>query len=97
MNKHAFSGGQATEAEQREKGANLEQDVAFQYLRFFLDSDEELNEIGRKYATGDMLTGEVKARLIEVVDKMITEQQENRAKVDDSLVEDFMQVRQLEF
>eukprot|EP01138_Halocafeteria_seosinensis_P009122 gb/GECG01009323.1/.p1 GENE.gb/GECG01009323.1/~~gb/GECG01009323.1/.p1 ORF type:complete len:621 (+),score=112.44 gb/GECG01009323.1/:1-1863(+) len=97
INKHAFSGGQATEELQRKHGADLEQDVAFQYLRFFLDSDDELAHIGREYAKGNVLTGEVKKRLIEVVDQMIATQQENRRKVDDSVVEDFMRVRPLEF
>lgn len=46
INKHAFSGGQVTAEEQREKGANLEVDVPYQYLTFLLDDDEELADIG---------------------------------------------------
>ena len=47
-------------------GANLEVDVPWKYLNFFLDDDEELSRIGEAYASGKMLTGEVKKRLIEV-------------------------------
>jgi tryptophanyl-tRNA synthetase len=36
INKYAFSGGQVTEAEQREKGGDAEKDVSYQYLTFFL-------------------------------------------------------------
>lgn len=63
----ALSGGQETLELHRELGANLEVDVAFQYLRFFLEDDERLAEIGREYAAGRMLTGEVKKVLIDTV------------------------------
>lgn len=45
MNKHAFSGGQATVEEHREKGGNCVVDISYQYLRFFLEDDEELKQI----------------------------------------------------
>lgn len=45
INKHAFSGGGATEEDQRRNGANLEVDVAYQYLRFFLEDDAQLEEV----------------------------------------------------
>jgi tryptophanyl-tRNA synthetase len=45
VNRYAFSGGGATEGEQREKGADLEVDVPYQYLRFFLEDDEELKQV----------------------------------------------------
>ena len=42
INTHAFSGGQQTKEEQLEKGANLEIDIAYQWLRFFLEDDKKL-------------------------------------------------------
>lgn len=48
-------------------GANLEIDVSIQYLRFFMKDDAELADIEQRYQRGEMLTGEVKARLIEVI------------------------------
>lgn len=47
INKHGFSGGQETEEEHRRLGGNTEVDVAYQYLSFFLDDDEELERIGQ--------------------------------------------------
>lgn len=47
-------------------GANLEVDVPWKYLNFFLDDDMRLREIGREYGAGRMLTGEVKKELIGV-------------------------------
>jgi tryptophanyl-tRNA synthetase len=40
INKYAFSGGQETAEEQREKGGNPDVDVAYQYLQFFMEDDE---------------------------------------------------------
>lgn len=58
MNKYAFSGGGATVEEHREKGGNLAVDVPYKYLSFFLDDDEKLEQIGRDYSSGKMLTGD---------------------------------------
>ncbi|CAL1155879.1 unnamed protein product [Cladocopium goreaui] len=41
INKHAFSGGGKTEEEQRANGANLDVDVAYQYLKIWLEDDED--------------------------------------------------------
>jgi tryptophanyl-tRNA synthetase len=46
INKHAFSGGGATLEEQRERGANLAVDVPYEWLRYFLDDDDRLEQIG---------------------------------------------------
>ena len=67
INRHAFSGGQETLELQRELGANLDEDVSYAWLMFFLESDERLAEIGRDYGSGAMLTGEVKKELIGVL------------------------------
>lgn len=45
INLYAFSGGQATKEEQHAKGANLEVDVSFQYLTFFMENEVRLEEI----------------------------------------------------
>ena len=47
-------------------GANLDVDVPWKYLNFFLEDDMRLREIGREYGAGRMLTGEVKKELIGV-------------------------------
>ena len=52
-------------------GADLEVDVPYQYLTFFLDDDEKLQDIKEKYSTGKLLTGEVKAILIDVINKFL--------------------------
>lgn len=45
INKYAFSGGGATVEEHKEKGGNCDVDIAYQYLTFFLEDDEKLEQI----------------------------------------------------
>jgi len=90
INKHAFSGGGATLEEQQKYGANLDIDVPYQYLKIWLDDDEELEQIGKAYASGEMMTGEVKKRLGDVVAELVEKHQAARKEVDDELVLRFM-------
>jgi len=73
INKYAFSGGQVDVETQRKLGANLEIDIAYNYLTFFLEDEVRLSEIGTQYKEGKLLTSEVKAELITVLTKIITE------------------------
>jgi len=93
----SFSGGQDTAELQRKLGANLEVDVPYQYLTFFLDDDQKLKEIGEKYRKGEILTGEVKKILIDLLCDMVTHHQEARANVTEEVVDAFMSVRKLHF
>lgn len=54
-------------------GANLSVDVAYQWLTFFLEDDEKLEEVRVKYSKGEMLTGEVKQLLIKVLQEFVKE------------------------
>lgn len=71
VSKYAFSGGGATVELHKEHGANLEVDVPYQWLRFFLESDEQLDKIAQDYGSGKMMTGEIKNILIETLQKFI--------------------------
>lgn len=44
---HAFSGGRETLEEHRQFGGDPDVDVAFQYLLFFLDDDEDIIKLAR--------------------------------------------------
>jgi tryptophanyl-tRNA synthetase len=95
--KYAFSGGQGTEAEQRELGGDPDKDVSFQYLTFFLEDDEELERIKVAYRKGEMLTGELKARCIAELQNYVRGFQERRSKVSEEIVDGFMKTRPLEW
>jgi tryptophanyl-tRNA synthetase len=97
INKHAFSGGQATAELQRELGANLNVDVPYEWLTFFLEDDDRLAQIGKDYGSGVMLSGEVKKELIGVLSDMVGEHQARRKDVTEEVVKEFMRVRELTY
>jgi len=78
INKYAFSGGQISIKEHREKGGNPEVDVSYQWLTFFEEDDKKLEEIYHKYKNGDMLTGELKQILIDKLTAFLKEHQRKR-------------------
>jgi tryptophanyl-tRNA synthetase len=95
---HAFSGGQETKQKQQELGADLDLDVSYQWLRFFLEDDEELATIGRDYGSGQgefWSTGKVKQRLIDVLQKLVAKHQERRAVITDEEVRKWMTERSI--
>lgn len=95
INKYAFSGGKVSVEEHREKGGDTTVDVSFQYLRFFLEDDAELERIRLAYESGDLLTGELKAICIQELQTYVAAFQERRAQVSDETVDLFMERRAL--
>ena len=82
IRKYAFSGGQPTIQEHREKGGNPDIDVSFIWLKMiFEESDEKLKKIHDDYKSGKMLTSELKEILIEKINKFLIEHRKNREKV----------------
>ncbi|KAK9803850.1 hypothetical protein WJX73_008494 [Symbiochloris irregularis] len=97
LNKYALTGGQDTKELQIKHGANLEVDVPWKYLNFFLDDDAELAEIGKRYSEGDesMMSGHVKKRLAEVLAEIVLRHQEARKNVTDAVVDSFTSPRDM--
>ena len=71
--------------------------MPYQWLRFFLEDDEELKDIGDAYQAGTMSTGEVKKKLVNTLVPIVEEHQRRKAMVNDDTVKRFMAVRPLEF
>ncbi|KAL1761617.1 hypothetical protein FB107DRAFT_200464 [Schizophyllum commune] len=90
INKHGFSGGRETEEEHRQFGGDTEVDVAYQYLTFFLEDDEELAKLGEEYRAGRLLTGQLKARCIALLQKFVADFQERRSEITEETVNAFM-------
>ncbi|KAI0045069.1 tryptophanyl-tRNA synthetase [Auriscalpium vulgare] len=90
VNRHGFSGGQETEEEHRRLGGNPDVDVSYQYLSFFLEDDEELETIKQEYRAGRLLTGQLKAKCIGMLQAFVKDFQERKAKVSDDEVRAFM-------
>ncbi|MBS7627999.1 tryptophan--tRNA ligase, partial [Candidatus Bathyarchaeota archaeon] len=90
---NAFTGGQPTLREHREKGGNPSVCSIFQYYNFlFEDNDEKLRKIYEDCRRGEIFCGECKKRLSERVVKFIEEHKERRekakSKLDDFILKD---------
>ncbi len=86
INKYAFSGGQPDIDQHRKLGGNPDIDVSYQYLRIFFEpNDNALKKIHDEYKSGKLLTGELKAILIEKINNFLTVHQEKREKARDQL------------
>lgn len=90
INRYAFSGGGATIEEHREKGGNPDVDVAYQYLTFFLEDDEELQKINDDYRAGTLSTSELKQRCIQVLQNFVEDFQKRRAAITQEDIDKFM-------
>ena len=88
INKYAFSGGQPDIEQHRKIGGNPDIDVSYQYLRIFFEPDDnKLKSIYEDYKSGKMLTGEIKAILIEKINAFLEVHQEKREKAKDQINE----------
>lgn len=81
INKHAFSGGQDTTEKHREKGGNTEIDVAFQYLKHFLEDDELLEKIKNDYESGILFSGPLKKICIDTIQQLVKNHQIKRENI----------------
>ena len=83
IRKYAFSGGQATVEEHRTTGGNPDIDVAFQMLKYGLESDDKkLAQIETDYRAGKLLSGEMKQLAIDRVVKFLREHQKKRKEAE---------------
>jgi len=90
INKFAFSCGQATLEEHRQKGGNVDVDIAYQYMRFFKDDDAFLEQIEEAYKKGELLSSEMKKHCIDALQAFVKEFQDRRAEVSPEVVKSFM-------
>jgi tryptophanyl-tRNA synthetase len=79
----AFSGGQKTVEEHREKGGNPDVDMSFRYLSTYFLEKEESEKIAKEYKEGKMLSGEMKKMLSEKLVDFIGDFQKRLKKLSD--------------
>ena len=86
--KRAISGGQPTVEEHRRHGGDVSKDVAFQYLQFFFEEDDNaLEEIRKQYESGRLLAGDVKQLCIDSATEWLNTLAEKRSQWEDSVDE----------
>ncbi len=82
---NAFTGGQPTVKEQREKGGNPEICSVYKWHTLFTEDDRELAEIYHDCKSGDLLCGECKLRLLKKVQGVLDEIRENEKHAEKNL------------
>jgi len=87
----------ATVEEHRAEGGDITVDIPYQYLTFFLDDDQKLEQIKQDYSSGKMLTGEIKKELIDVLQPLVAEHIERRKLVTEEVVKQYMTPRKLNY
>lgn len=95
--KYAFSASRSTLKEHQEHGLTDEElanDVSFDYLRYFLEDEEELTRIANAYKSGKMSSSEVKASLAKTLSEYLTGLQEIVAKTSDEEVKEWFVIRE---
>ncbi|MFH1592228.1 MAG: tryptophan--tRNA ligase [Candidatus Woesearchaeota archaeon] len=79
IKKYAFSGGQKSLKEHKEKGGNPDIDISFIYLKtMFEPDDKKLNKIYQDYKSGSLLTSELKEITIEKINSFLKDHQQKR-------------------
>lgn len=89
--KYAYSGGGGTGTLEDHKkfGGNSDEDISYQYLRYFEDNEEKLNEIKKKFEAGEISCSEIKEIMARKLAEVVIEHQKKREKVTDKLLEKF--------
>ena len=88
--KRAYSGGQSTIEEHRRLGGNPDIDVAYQYMMYFFEDDDDyLQSINSEYRAGKLLAGEMKQLCIDRAKDWLEELNEKRNQTE-HLVKDFL-------
>nr|WP_205254402.1 tryptophan--tRNA ligase [Halorubellus sp. JP-L1] len=81
---HAYSGGRDSVDEHRERGGDPSVDVAFQYLRYFFERDDDrLEELAKQYRRGELLSGEMKLEAVDAIAEFLAAHQRRRDALGD--------------
>jgi tryptophanyl-tRNA synthetase len=81
IKKYAFSGGQPSLKEHKEKGGNPDIDISFQWLKYLFEpNDKKLNKIETDYKSGKLMTGELKEILITKINTFLKSHRQKKIK-----------------
>jgi tryptophanyl-tRNA synthetase len=96
--KHAFSGsrGDGTLESHKKLGGDPEEDISFQYLRYFYEDDVKLEEIRTQFSSGAMTCSTIKGIMADMLVCLITEHQRRRANVTQKDVDEFYRMKPMD-
>ena len=95
--KYAYSGGRDTAEEQRKHGANPDIDFSFLEYSFLEEDQKKVDEIYRKYKSGDILSGEMKAIAADKISDFLEGIRERRERIKENLNDYMFDERKLNF
>lgn len=96
INASVYRGGETIDLH-KFHGGDTEKDVAYQYLRYLHESDEELERIRVAYKKGEMGTAELKEICISLIQEKLVGFQERRKAITKEVLEGFIRIRPLKF
>jgi tryptophanyl-tRNA synthetase len=92
----AFSGGGGTMKDLQSNGADLDADVAYQFIRTFSADDALVESTGNAYCSGSLTSVDVKELAAKVLwDEILCQWQMRRAAVTEELVSEFTSIRDI--
>lgn len=74
-------------------GADLEVDIPYNWMTFFMEDDARLEEVAQLYSSGKLMSGDVKGELITILQKLVADHQEKKKLITDEEVLEWMAVR----
>jgi hypothetical protein len=90
------SGGDPDPEVHKQKGGNVDEDIAYQYLRYFEMDDEKLEKIKNDFTSGKLSVVGIKEILVEKLWALMSEIQNNRKKIDDKLLKEYYELKPIE-
>lgn len=83
MQTYAYSGGRTSVEEHRQYGGDPEIDVAYQYLYYFFEPDDETVEwLAQEYRSSELLSGELKKYAADRIAEFLEKHQQRRKALD---------------
>ena len=84
ISKYAYSGGQTSVEEHREKGGDPDVDVSYQLMYYFFEEDDaEVERLAEQYRSGELLSGEMKVTAAEKVSDFLEQHQRRKDELGD--------------
>jgi hypothetical protein len=80
----------------KQKGGNVDEDIAYQYLRYFEMDDNKLEQIKNDFTSGKLSAIGIKEILVEKIWEILSEVQNNRKKIDDKLLKEYYELKPIE-
>lgn len=78
-------------------GGDCNKDVAFQYLRFFMEDSKRLEELEKGYSSKSLTSHDLQQELIEIIQKIVLDHQTRKKMITDDILQEFMTPRKLNF